>query len=267
MILVPDLKGENPDSARFSAQGDQAMRRQCLGFTQVLSYQGQCSSLCLLCLVQLLVTPWTVAHQAPLSTGFSRQEYWSGLPFRPLGDLPDSGIERISLASPALAGRLFTPEPPGKPLSSIHRCLFSTKKKKKKPSSHQNSLIAQLVKNLPAVQEILVRFLSREDPWKRDRLPTPVFLGFPCGSAGKESTYNSGDLGSIPGLRKSPGEGKGYPLQYSGLENSMDSIVHGVEKSWTRLSDFHFHQDCWTACFLLGVWKWRGSGSYFLHEV
>ena len=125
--------------------------------------------------------------------------------------------------------------------------------KKKKPSSHQDSLIAQLVKNLPGVQEILVRFPGREDPWKRDRLPTPVFLGFPCGSAGKESTYNSGDLGSIPGLRKSPGEGKGYPLQYSGLENSMDSIVHGVEKSWTRLSDFHFHQDCWTACFLLGV--------------
>ena len=47
-------------------------------------------------------------------------------------------------------------------------------------------------------------------------------------------------LGSIPGLERSPGEGKGYPLQYSGLENSMDRIVHGVAKSWTRLSDFHF---------------------------
>jgi len=65
-------------------------------------------------------------------------------------------------------------------------------------------------------------------------------LGFPCGSAGKESAYNAGDLGSIPGLGRSPGEGKGYPLQYSGLENSMDYIVHGVAKSWTRLSDFHF---------------------------
>ena len=64
--------------------------------------------------------------------------------------------------------------------------------------------------------------------------------GLPCGSAGKESTCNAGDLGLIPGLEKSPGEGKGYPLQYSGLENSMDSIVHGVEKSWTRLNDFHF---------------------------
>ena len=81
----------------------------------------------------------------------------------------------------------------------------------------------------------------REICWRRDRLPTPVFLGFPCGSAGKESTCNVGDLGLIPGLRRSPGEGKGYPLQYSGLENSMDCIVHGVTKSWTRLSNFYFH--------------------------
>ena len=67
--------------------------------------------------------------------------------------------------------------------------------------------------------------------WRRDRLPTPVFLGFACGSAGKESSCNEGDLDSIPGLGRSPGEGKGYPLQYSGLENSMDCIVHGVAKS------------------------------------
>jgi len=68
-------------------------------------------------------------------------------------------------------------------------------------------------------------------PWTRDRLPTPVFLGFPCGSAGKKSTCNVGDLGLIPGLGRFPGEGKGYPLQYSGLENPMDSIVHGIAKS------------------------------------
>ena len=60
-----------------------------------------------------------------------------------------------------------------------------------------------------------------------------VRAGFPCGSAGKESACNAGDLGSIPGLGRSPGEGKGYPLQYSGLEKSMDCIVHGVAKSWT----------------------------------
>ena len=56
----------------------------------------------------------------------------------------------------------------------------------------------------------------------------------------KESTYNAGDLGSIPGLGRSPGEGNGYPLQYSGLENSMDCIDHGAAKSQTRLSDFHY---------------------------
>ena len=53
-------------------------------------------------------------------------------------------------------------------------------------------------------------------------------MGFPCGSAGKESIFNAGDLGSIPELGRSPGEGKCYPLQYSGLENSMDCIIHGV---------------------------------------
>ena len=58
-------------------------------------------------------------------------------------------------------------------------------------------------------------------------------MGFRCGSAGKGSTCNVGDLGSIPGLGRSSGEGKGYPLQYFGLENSMDCIVHGVGKSWT----------------------------------
>ena len=63
--------------------------------------------------------------------------------------------------------------------------------------------------------------------------------GFPCGSAGKESACNVGDLGLIPGLGRSPGEGKDYPLQYSGLENSMDCTIHGVAKSQTRLSDFH----------------------------
>ena len=68
-------------------------------------------------------------------------------------------------------------------------------------------------------------------------------MGFPCGSAGKESTCNEEDMGSVPGSGRSPGEGKGYPLQYSGLENSMDCVVHGVAKSPRQLSDidFHFH--------------------------
>ena len=68
-----------------------------------------------------------------------------------------------------------------------------------------------------------------------------VAKSLPGGSVGKESTCNAGDTGLIPGLERSPGEGKGYPLQYSGLEHSMDCIVYGVTKSRTRLSNFHFH--------------------------
>ena len=88
--------------------------------------------------------------------------------------------------------------------------------------------------NQPAMQETQLNSWVGKIRWRRDRLLTPVFLGFSCGSAGKESTCNAGDLG------KSPGEGKGYPLQYSGLKNSMDCTVHGVTKSQTRLNDFHF---------------------------
>ena len=116
----------------------------------------------------------------------------------------------------------------------------------------------------------------RKIPWRRKWQSTPVFLsgeshggrslvgyspggckesdtterlhftitlcqGFPGGSAGKESTCNVGGLGSTPGLGTSLGQGKGYPLQYSDPENSMDGIVHGLTKSRTQLSDFHFH--------------------------
>ena len=101
------------------------------------------------------------------------------------------------------------------------------------------SLIAQLVKNPPAMQETLVWFLGCEDPLRRDRLCTPVFLGFPGSSAGKETTCSAGDLGLISGLVSSPGEGRGYPLQYSGLENAMDFIVHSsqrVEHGWATFT-------------------------------
>ena len=90
-----------------------------------------------------------------------------------------------------------------------------------------HSLIAQLIKNLPtmpgdpdSIQDSWIGKIR----WRRDRLPTSVILGFPCGSAGKESACNAGDLGSVPGLGGCPGEGKGYPQQYSGLENTMDCI-------------------------------------------
>ena len=69
-------------------------------------------------------------------------------------------------------------------------------------------------------------------------------MGFPRSSDGKDSACNAGDLGSILGLGRSPGEGEGYRLQYSGLENSMDNIVPGVAKSQTRLSNFHLHFSC-----------------------
>ena len=92
------------------------------------------------------------------------------------------------------------------------------------------------MKNLYAVQETPVQFLGQEDPWRRDRLPTPVFLGFPGGSDSKESACNVGDLGSVPRLGRSPGGGHGNPLQCSCLEKSMDrgawwAAVHGVADS------------------------------------
>ena len=70
---------------------------------------------------------------------------------------------------------------------------------------------------------------------------THTYMDFLGGSASKESACDEGDLGSIPGSGRSPGKGKGYPLQYPGLENSMDCIVCEVAKSQTRLSDYHFH--------------------------
>ena len=82
--------------------------------------------------------------------------------------------------------------------------------------------MAQMVNNLPAMQETQVQSLGWEDSLERDRLPTPVFLGFPSGSDGKESACNVGDLGLIPGLGRSPGRGHANPLQCSCLENPME---------------------------------------------
>ena len=76
--------------------------------------------------------------------------------------------------------------------------------------------------------------------WKRDRLPTPVFLDFPAGSAGKESACNAGDQASIPGLGRSPREGKGYPLQCFALGNSKDCIVQGGHRGGHSWATFTF---------------------------
>ena len=87
------------------------------------------------------------------------------------------------------------------------------------------------------MQETLVRFLGRENPLEKEQATHTIFLGFPCGLAGKESTRIEGDLGSVPGLGRFLGEGKGYPLQYSGLENSTHCIIYGITKSRTQLRD------------------------------
>ena len=88
---------------------------------------------------------------------------------------------------------------------------------------HLASLAAQMVKNLPAMQETWVQSLGWEGPLREGHWqPTPGFLGFPGGSDGKEFACNTGYPGSIPGLGRSPGEGNGNPLQYSFLEKSMD---------------------------------------------
>ena len=81
-----------------------------------------------------------------------------------------------------------------------------------------------MVKRLPAMRETQVQSLGREDPLEKGKATHSSILGLLCGLAGKESACNMGHLSSIPGLGKFPGEGKGYPLQYFGPENSMDCI-------------------------------------------
>ena len=98
-----------------------------------------------------------------------------------------------------------------------------------------------MVKNPPATWETWVLSLGWEDPLEKGKVIYSSILRLPCGPVGKESACNVRDLGSIPWLGRSPGEGKGYPLQYSGLENSMECIAKGGAKSWTQLSDFYFH--------------------------
>ena len=138
--------------------------------------------------VQLFATSWTVA-QAPLSMGISRQEYWSGLPFPPPGDLPNSGIKPETPLSPALAAGFFTTEPQ-MPLGT---------------------------------RRWLVLFKSYL------RGPSVWYWDFPAGSDGKESTCNAGHPGSIPGSGRSLEVGNGNPPQYSYLGNLKTEETGGLK--------------------------------------
>ena len=102
------------------------------------------------------MTPWTVAHQAPLSMEFSRQEYWSGLPLPSLGDLPDTGIEPMS---PAFQADSLPSDPLGQVAS--HSSILGV------------SLVAQMIKNLPEMQETQIQSLGWEDPLEKGMATTP----------------------------------------------------------------------------------------------
>ena len=118
-------------------------------------------------------------------------------------------------------------------------------------------MCSQVTTRLPALQE---RPSSSQGGYTRDDDTIHLigflwgFMGFPGGSGSKESTCSEGDLGLIPGLGRSPGEGKDYPLQHSGLENSMDCIVHSLR---------HRGWDGWTASPTRWTWVWASSGSWW----
>ena len=166
--------------------------------------------------------------------GFSRQEYWSGLSFPSPGDLPDPGMEP---RCPALQADSVSTELQGKPLkdagwlrcpgrgasskqgSDISLCLSKDK------TCWKNGSLLRWPWTPAESEEAKQLRKEREQDVGRQVF---IQIGFPCGSAGKESACNVEDLGWVPGSGRCPGEGKGNPLQYSGLENSMDCIVHGV---------------------------------------
>ena len=175
---------------------------------------------------------WTAAHQAPLSMGFSRREYWSGLSFPSPEDLPDPEMEPTSPESPASAGRFFTTESPGKPsFTPIALCTFlwsNTHPTLNAPPTAQSTFPQKIQKpaghSRPSIKVVVIYTLLS------------LSLGdFPSGSVVKNLPADAGDAGSIPESGRSPGEGNSNLLQFSCLENSMDrgdwwATVHGVTK-------------------------------------
>ena len=190
--------------------------------------------------VPLCATPRTVAHQAPLSMGFSRQDYWSGLPFPSQGILLTQGcnLSRLHLRS----------EPPRKPGSMWEL---------NSPTRGQN-LSPVLWKH---------RVLTTGLPW--ESLTFSWFLnghvGVPCCSAGKESACNAGNTGSDPGWGRCPGEENGHPLQYSCLESPTDggawrAPVHGVARVWHDSATKPAPKDrTFSPCSV----SWTLTGSFF----
>ena len=213
--------------------------------------------------------------------GILQEESWSGLPS--LGNLPNPGIVPESLVSPALAGRFFTTEPPGKLPWRVYSpqketpfllvVTFPPNLPYPCPQSSPKQSLIYLIEELDWVDGVIVDnlifSLKKKNYWSivdlfiqhpvsfkyttkwisytythsfLDSFLTQVIADFPCGSAGKESACNVGDLSSIPELGRSPGEGKGYPLQYSGLENSTDCTVHGIAKGLTHWATFTSHR-------------------------
>ena len=163
------------------------------------------------------------------------------MPCPPARDLPNPGTEP---RSPTLQVDSLPAEPQGKPKNtgvgslSLPQLIFLTQELNQS-LLHCSRILYQLSYSVQFSLSVMSDSV-RPHRWQPTRillpgiLPTPVFLGFPCGSAGKESACNAGDPGLIPGLRRFPGEGKGSPLQYPGLEKPMDCIARGVTKGQTH---------------------------------
>ena len=134
-------------------------------------------------------------------------------------------------------------------ISRVSRYNIKTEKSILSLCTRNKALLAQLVKNLPAMQECRRPQFDpwvREIPWRRNRLPTPVFLGFPSGSDGKESTYSAGDLGSIPVLGRSPGEGTAthssiLAWRIPWIEEPVRLQSVGLQRVGNRNGNYHLH--------------------------
>ena len=200
----------------------------------------------------LQVMPWAVpcpsVHQSPLPKGYMCNWGRDTSAHQALAWLKVSPVPLVSFppsarVSPCWAGTL--PWPSSYPSSLLFpvevqtlTCLVSSASS---PAGPPLLIPPPLQTGLHAAWGRITQFQHSAscctDPGENSRQ-----RGLPVGSGGKEPTCNAGDLGLIPGLGRSPGEGKGYPLQYPGLENPMDCTVNGVTKSRTWLSNFHFQQ-------------------------